>query len=83
MPDELDKECINCTKGKCLLESELIALEEQPLSCENCFHRQKLKEGEETTVTEIYTLKRINGNLAKVIEDIGNEDKNKRIYIEL
>lgn len=74
MPDELDKECINYTKGKCLLENELVALEEAPVSCENCFRRWKLKEGEEKTITETYTLKRINGKLVEIVDDV---------YIEL
>lgn len=74
MPDELDKECINYNKGKCLLENELIALEEEPISCSNCFRRCKLKEGEEKTITKTYTIKRINGNLVEKIDDI---------YIEL
>jgi hypothetical protein len=74
---ELEKNCINYTKGKCIIEK----LTENYLSCENCFYRQILKEGEETTVTETYTLKRINGNLVKVLKD-NEEDKNE-IYIEI
>lgn len=81
IPIELDKECIHYTKGKCLLENEFEALNEDNMSCENCFYRYKLKEGEETTITETYILKRINGKLVKVIEDL--ENKNNKIYVEL